>query len=157
LPVAAALFVGGVVMIVVERVRKARGVTGVTGTEEVTLRRAFFIGLGQCFALWPGMSRSMSTIVAGQVVGLSTQTAAEFSFLLSVPTLGAATVYEILKSREALMTSVGPPQIAAGLLVSFLVAWLVIAGFLKYLERRGLEPFGYYRIALAVLVLAIHL
>jgi undecaprenyl-diphosphatase len=157
LPVAAALFVGGVVMIVVERLRKARGLTGVTGTEEVTLRRAFFIGLGQCFALWPGMSRSMSTIVTGQLVGLSTQTAAEFSFLLSVPTLGAATVYEVYKSREALMAGVGGLQIAVGLLVSFLVAWLVIAAFLKYLQRRGLEPFGYYRIALALVVLAVHL
>jgi undecaprenyl-diphosphatase len=156
LPVAAALLVGGVVMIVVERYRRARHLTGVKGTEQVTLRRALLIGLGQCFSLWPGMSRSMSTIVAGQLVGLSTSTAAEFSFLLSVPTLGAATVYEVYKSREALMAGIGAPQIAAGLLASFLVAWLVIAAFLKYLERRGLEPFGYYRIALAIVVVAVN-
>ncbi len=153
LPVAIGLMVGGVVMIVVERIRKARGVVGVTGTEQVTLKRALLIGLGQCFSLWPGMSRSMSTIVAGQLSGLSTQTAAEFSFLLSVPTLGAATVYELFKSHEALAAGVGVPQIAAGLLTSFVVAWLVIAAFLKYLQRRGLEPFGYYRIALALAVI----
>jgi undecaprenyl-diphosphatase len=157
LPVAVALLVGGVLMIVVEHLRAKRGVQGESGTEHVTLKRALLIGFGQCFALWPGMSRSMSTIVAGQMAGLSTATAAEFSFLLSVPTLGAATVYEIYKSRQALAHGVGGPQMAVGLLVSFAVAWLVIAAFVRYLGRRGLAPFGYYRIALAVVVLAISL
>jgi undecaprenyl-diphosphatase len=154
LPVAAALFVGGVLMIIVERVRKARGIEGVSGTEHVTWQRALLIGCGQCFALWPGMSRSMSTIVAGQLAGLSTPTAAEFSFLLSVPTLGAATVYEAYKSRHELAQG-GGPQLLVGLVVSFVVAWLVISAFLRYLSRRGLEPFGYYRIALAAVVLAL--
>jgi undecaprenyl-diphosphatase len=157
LPVAAALLVGGIVMIVVERGRKARKLEGDVGTEHVTLKRALLIGLGQCFALWPGMSRSMSTIVAGQLTGLSTATAAEFSFLLSVPTLGAATLYEVYKSRHDLAQGVGAPELAVGLVVSFVVAWAVIAAFLRYLGRRGLEPFGYYRIALAVLVLALSL
>jgi undecaprenyl-diphosphatase len=156
LPVAAALFVGGVFMIIVERVRRARHIEGDAGTEHVTLKRAFIIGCGQCFALWPGMSRSMSTIVAGQLAGLSTATAAEFSFLLSVPTLGAATLYEIYKARHDLAQG-GAPQLLVGLLVSFVVAWLVIAAFLRYLSRRGLEPFGYYRIALAVVVVAVSL
>ena len=157
LPVAAALFVGGVVMIAVERFRRARHVQGLSGTEHVTWKRALVIGVGQCFALWPGMSRSMSTIVAGQLAGLSTPTAAEFSFLLSVPTLGAATLYEVYKARHDLAQGVGGAQLAIGLLVSFAVAWLVIAAFLRYLGKRGLEPFGYYRIALAALVLAISL
>jgi undecaprenyl-diphosphatase len=157
LPVAAALLVGGVVMILVERARRARGVEGEVGTEHVTLKRALLIGVGQCFALWPGMSRSMSTIVSGQLTGLSTATAAEFSFLLSVPTLGAATLYEVFKSRHDLAQGVGTPQLLVGLLVSFVVAWAVIAAFLRYLGRRGLEPFGYYRIALAVLVVALSL
>lgn len=154
LPVAAALFVGGVVMIVVERLRKAHKVEGLVGIEQVTLSRALWIGFGQCFALWPGMSRSMSTIVAGQLAGLSTATAAEFSFLLSVPTLGAAALYEIYKGHQELSQGVGAPQLLVGLLVSFLVAWLVIAGFVRYLGSRGLAPFGYYRIALAVVVVA---
>jgi undecaprenyl-diphosphatase len=160
LPVAVALLVGGVLMVVVERLRKAHHSVGETGTEHVTLRRALLIGVGQCFSLWPGMSRSMSTIVAGQLAGLSTPTAAEFSFLLSVPTLGAATLYELYKARHDLGAagaagqSVGVPQLVVGLAVSFVVAWLVIAAFLRYLSRRGLEPFGYYRIALGVVVLA---
>ena len=72
-------------------------------------------------------------------------------------TLGAATVYEIYKSRHELAHGVGGPQMAVGLLVSFAVAWLVIAAFVRYLGSRGLAPFGYYRIALAVVVLAISL
>jgi undecaprenyl-diphosphatase len=95
----------------------------------------------------------MCTIVAGQLVGLSTSTAAEFSFLLGVPTLGAATLYEGYKSRHELLADAGAPAVAVGLVTSFLVAWAVVATFLRYLKWRGLEPFGVYRIALAALVL----
>ena len=140
-------------MIVVERVRARRQSQGLVGLEHVTPRRALIIGLGQCFSLWPGSSRSMCTIVAGQATGLSTATAAEFSFLLALPTLGAATVYEGLKARHELASSVGGSQLWVGMLVSFFVAWGVIAVFIRYLQRRGLEPFGYYRIALAAVVL----
>jgi len=153
LPVAFALFAGGILMIVVERVRAKRQLHGLVGLEHVTPGRALVIGLGQCFSLWPGSSRSMCTIVAGQATGLSTGTAAEFSFLLALPTLGAATVYEGLKARHELSSSVGGAQLWVGMLVSFLVAWGVIAVFIRYLQRRGLEPFGYYRIVLSALVL----
>lgn len=153
-PVALALVLGGVLMIAVERMRAKSGDRGLVGLEHVTPRRALLIGLGQCFALWPGTSRSMCTIVAGQLTGLSTATAAEFSFLLALPTLGAATVYEVYKGREALFAHEGAAlELAIGLLVSFVVAWGVIATFVRYLTRRGLEPFGYYRILLGVIVL----
>jgi undecaprenyl-diphosphatase len=152
LPVAFALVAGGILMIVVERLRARRGATGLDGLEHVTPKRALLIGLGQCFAMWPGTSRSMSTIVAAQLTGLSTATAAEFSFLLALPTLGAATVYEAIKSRAELSAGVGDASLAIGLVVSFLVAWAVIALFIRYLKRHGLEPFGYYRIALGLLV-----
>ncbi len=124
----------------------------VDGLEHVTPKRAFYIGLGQCFALLPGASRSMCTIVAGQLSGLSTSTAAEFSFLLGVPTLGAATLYEGFKSRHELLADAGAPAVAIGLITSFFVAWAVVATFLRYLKFRGLEPFGWYRIALALIV-----
>ena len=153
LPVAAALIVGGVVMIAVERARARRGAGGLEGLEHVTPARALLIGVGQCFAMWPGTSRSMCTIVAGQLAGLSTATAAEFSFLLALPTLGAATLYEGLKARHELASGVGDASLLVGLAVSFFVAWAVIAVFIKYLQRRGLEPFGYYRIALGIVVL----
>jgi undecaprenyl-diphosphatase len=152
-PVAIALSVGGIVMIVVERLRTRAGTLGVEGLEQVTPARALAIGVGQCFSLWPGASRAMCTIVAGQLAGLSTATAAEFSFLLALPTLGAATLYEAYKSRHELAASVGGAGMAVGLVTSFLVAWGVIAVFLRYLRRRGLEPFGWYRVVLGVVLL----
>lgn len=154
LPVAAALVVGGVVMIAVEIARARRAPDApkaLDGLEHVTPKRALLIGLGQCVAMWPGSSRSMCTIVAGQLTGLSTATAAEFSFLLGLPTLGAATVYEAYKSRAALAT-LGGTNLLVGLVVSFLVAWAVIAAFLAYLKRRGLVPFGVYRILVGVVI-----
>ncbi len=168
-PVAIALVVGGIAMIAVELVRAARAKSrlelaeasgdgagagagaGLVGLEHVTPIRAFLIGLGQCLSMWPGSSRSMCTIVAGQLTGLSTATAAEFSFLLGLPTLGAATVYEAYKSREVL-GQLGGTNVVIGLVVSFGVAWAVIAAFLAYLKKRGLVPFGVYRILLGALV-----
>jgi undecaprenyl-diphosphatase len=153
LPVAGALIVGGIAMIVVERwLRRRAPHADDPSLDAVTPGRALAIGLGQCLSLWPGTSRSMSTIVAGQLVGLSTSTAAEFSFLLALPTLGAATIYEGYKSRAVLAAGVGLPSMAAGLVVSFVVAWAVIASFLKYLKAHGLEPFGWYRVVLGTIV-----
>ncbi len=151
-PVAIALIAGGILMIVIERIRAKKHITGLTGLEHVTPKRAFLIGLGQCFAMWPGSSRSMCTIITGQLTGLSTATAAEFSFLLGLPTLGAATLYEGYKARHELLAGGGGVNLVIGLVVSFLVAWAVIAGFIKYLQSRGLEPFGYYRIVLGAVV-----
>jgi len=152
-PVATALVVGGVVMIAVERARARLGARGEDGLDRVTPGRALAIGLGQCVSLWPGASRAMCTIVAGQIAGLSTATAAEFSFLLALPTLGAATLYEGYKARHALAAHVGGLGLAAGLVVSFVVAWAVIASFLRYLRARGLEPFGWYRIVVGAVAL----
>lgn len=153
LPVAIALVAGGIVMIAVERYRARQSAPRLDGLEHVTPRRALVIGLGQCVSLWPGSSRSMCTILAGQFLNLSTSTAAEFSFLLALPTLGAATLYEAVKARHELFAPGQEAELAIGTAVSFLVAWAVIAGFLRYLRRRGLEPFGYYRIALGLLVI----
>jgi undecaprenyl-diphosphatase len=153
LPIAAALVVGGIAMIVVERIRARRRIKGLNGLQHVTPKRALAIGLGQCLSLWPGSSRSMSTIIAAQLAGLSTATAAEFSFLLALPTLGAATVFEGFKARHVLLAGGGGVHLVVGLVVSFLVAWAVIASFLRYLRARGLEPFGWYRIVVGAVAL----
>jgi undecaprenyl-diphosphatase len=151
MPIAAAFIAGGVVMVVVERWVVARPGRPVDdGLEHVTPGRALLIGIGQCAALWPGTSRSMSTIVTAQLTGLSTATAAEFSFLLALPALGSATVFEGIKNRKELLADSGGAALAVGLLVSFLVAWAALATFLAYLKKRGLEPFGYYRIVLGI-------
>jgi len=165
MPVAAALVVGGVLMIGVElgRARAARSSTapapkdpGLVGLEHVTPRRALTIGLAQCAALWPGASRSMATIVGGQLSGLSTATAAEFSFLLAIPTLGAATVFDLYKNGRTLLEAPGgAAALGIGLVVSFVVALLVIAAFLRYLRVFGMIPFGVYRILLGAAVVLI--
>ncbi len=153
LPVAGALAVGGVLMIGVERWAKGRPVA--EGLEAVTIKKGFVIGLCQCLALWPGASRSMTTIVGGKLLGLNTQTAAEFSFLLALPTLGAATVYDFYKNGDAILSMPSGAQVlGVGLLVSFIVTWFVVALFLRYVSRVGLSPFGIYRVALAGVVFA---
>jgi len=149
--VAIAFVLGGIFMIVASRVQQPSE-KDTSKLEDMTLGQAAAVGLGQCFALIPGMSRSMSTILAGRFAGLAMPIAAEFSFLVGLPTLGAATVYEGWKARHVLMDQIGVVNLAVGLVVSFLVAWAVIAMFIRYLSRRGLEPFGYYRIAAAVVV-----
>ncbi|KYF77358.1 UDP-diphosphatase, partial [Sorangium cellulosum] len=141
-PVAVALIAGGFLMIGVESARRRRPDQGAPRVEDVTLQRALAIGFAQCFALWPGASRSMTTIVGGQLSGLSTAAAAEFSFLLAIPTLGAATVFDLAKNGRALLDAPGgATALAVGLAVSFAVALLVIAVFLRYLKRYGLAPF----------------
>lgn len=151
-PVAYALIVGGVIMIVIDILSKKNIIKeGETNLSAVTPIKAFLIGVGQCFSLWPGMSRSMSTIVAGRLTGLSTATAAEFSFLLALPTLGAATCYEFYKSRaELLAASDGASSLTIGLVIAFLSAWAVVATFLTILKKAGLIPFGIYRLILGV-------
>jgi undecaprenyl-diphosphatase len=173
-PVAGALIVGGIAMIAIERWLAHRRpsvpsevslstrevsprpshsrLAGLEGLDNVTPKRALAVGLGQCFSLWPGASRSMCTIVAGQLAGLSTATAAEFSFLLALPTLGAATLFEAYKARAILASHVGAASMTIGLIVSFVVAWAVIATFLRYLRSHGLEPFGWYRIVAGLVV-----
>ncbi len=153
-PIVVALVVGGLVMIASSWLGRARRRERLEGLEHVTLSRALSIGVGQCFSLWPGTSRSMCTILAGEAAGLSTTTAAEFSFLLSLPTLGAATLYELVKARHELLSGASLGALAVGTVTSFFVAWAVIAGFLRLLPRVGLWPFGVYRVLLGVIVAA---
>ena len=153
-PVAGALIVGGVVMVAIERWRKPS--EGAEGLAEVTVGKGFVIGLFQCLALWPGSSRSMTTIVGGKLLGLNTKTAAEFSFLLALPTLGAATVYDFAKNGHLILAMPnGAAVLTTGLAVSFVVTWLVIVVFLRYVGRVGLSPFGVYRVALGAIVLMV--
>jgi len=152
--VCAALVVGGVAMIVIEQFawRRRKDVQRTTNLDDVRFRQALVIGVAQCLAMWPGTSRSMVTILAGLIVGLDMITAAEFSFLLALPTLGAATVYEAVKGWDGLMVAAGPEGLAIGLVVSGLVAALTVKLLIKWLTHHGLMPFGLYRILLGLLV-----
>ncbi|MCW2276641.1 undecaprenyl-diphosphate phosphatase [Heliophilum fasciatum] len=116
--------------------------------DEVTIRQSFQVGLWQCLSLWPGFSRSGSTIAGAMLSGMTPSVAAEFSFIIAVPVMIAATGYDMLKSYDILTVS-DIPVFATGFLVSFFVAWLAIVWFLKLLRRIGLTPFAIYRIVIA--------
>jgi len=148
-PVAIALIIGGIVFIVVEKFTvPARFVR----IEQVGLRTALSIGLIQCLALIPGVSRSGASIIGAMLLGASRPVAAEFSFFLAVPTMGAAWAYTVLKTG---LTFTRGEWIALilGSVVSFLVAYGVIAFLMQFVQRHRFTVFGYYRIVLGFLVL----
>lgn len=148
--VATALVVGGILLIVIER--KPR-LSSINSIQNLSYRLAFSIGLIQCLAMIPGTSRSAATIIGAMLLGTSRVVAAEFSFFLAIPTMVAASGYSLLKMG----TDISLSQIqvlAVGFVVSFIVALLVIAAFMSYISRKTFTPFGYYRIALGLIVLA---
>ena len=114
---------------------------------EITYRRALLIGLFQSAAMVPGVSRSAATIVGGSLIGISKRTIVEFSFMLAVPTMAAATLLDLLKSHAAIAGHV--PALLTGFVVSFVMAILAIASFLAFIKRRDFSWFGWYRIVLA--------
>jgi undecaprenyl-diphosphatase len=126
-----------------------------TRAENVSIKNALVIGLFQCLALIPGTSRSASTIIGGRLMGLSRQAAAEFSFFLAIPVLGAAFVYKIAKEYHAIQWSTDGPILAIGSITAFISAWLVVALFIRFLEKYSMAVFGWYRIALGILVLTL--
>lgn len=147
--VAVALIVGGVLILAVEAAPHRPRVTELT---RVDLRTAFYIGLAQCCALIPGVSRPAATIVSGLLSGMDRRLATEYSFFLAVPVMTAASAYALFTHREEL-TSVDLQGLAIGMAVSFLVGWSVVATFLNFLKHRTLRPFAYYRILLGMVVL----
>jgi undecaprenyl-diphosphatase len=159
-----ALLVGGIVMWIVDatftRVR-------VTHMEEMSLPQAIWIGACQILsAVFPGTSRSMSTIAAGQIVGLSRPAALEFSFFLSMPTMVVATGYDLLKTLKPNRITINEGNLAPlavdshqwivlaiGFIVSFFVALVVVAWFMRWVRTKGFVPFAIYRIALAIVLI----
>jgi undecaprenyl-diphosphatase len=158
---ALALMIGGIIMWIVDA-RTSRYEAGTTHVEEMSMTQAIWIGLCQTLsAVFPGTSRSMSTIAAGQMAGLDRPAALEFSFLLSIPTMIAATAWDLLKEIHAskatdaavatahvVMTSERWVVLAIGLVVSFLVALGVVEWFLFWVRRHGFTMFAIYRILL---------
>ena len=152
--VLAALLVGGIALIIFERFQQGR-----TGTDadfsEITYRKAFLIGLFQAIAVIPGVSRSAATIVGGSLIGVSKRTIVDFSFMLAVPTMIAASGLELVKGRSALAGHYD--MLAVGFVVSFITAIIAIKSFLGYIKTRDFSAFGWYRIALAVVYFLVFL
>jgi undecaprenyl-diphosphatase len=156
-PIALALFIGGVAILGVAWYRRRRQTSGGIGfeLESLTWRMALIIGLSQCVAMWPGTSRSLVTIVAGILVGMRMRAAVEFSFLLGVLTLGAATGYDALKHGDEMLSNYGPGVIAVGFLAAWFSAVLAVKWMVEYLNRHGLSLFGWYRIGIGAITAAL--
>lgn len=166
------LLVGGIVMWIVDAMNAPAEALGPTASgsrihtwkmEAMSLPQAVWIGACQILsAVFPGTSRSMSTIAAGQIAGMSRASALEFSFFLSIPTMVVATCYDLLKSlRGKGANPIGVAQIdghgwivlAIGFLISFVVAYASVAWFMGYVRKRGFAPFAVYRIVVGAMVL----
>ncbi|HET9509639.1 MAG TPA: undecaprenyl-diphosphate phosphatase [Sphingomonas sp.] len=141
--VAWALIVGGVAILIVERLAKTDNVLGISG---VSIGQSIKIGLVQCIAMIPGVSRSGATIMGAMSLGIDRRTAADFSFFLALPTLTGATVLQLYKHR-AMITPGDLELIAIGAVVSFIVALVVVKAFMAVVTRYGFGPFAWYRIA----------
>ena len=149
--VAIGLGVGGIVILVVERFLPKPQTFGL---DKLTWRDALVVGLFQCLALWPGTSRSAATIVGGMLFKIERKTAAEFSFFAAVPILTAATVYDLIKSYK-LFSASDIPIFLLGFLVAFISSWFAIKFFISLLGKFTLVPFGWYRIVVAGIILAL--
>ncbi len=152
-PVVAALFVGAWLMIAVAYSRRLqRNQHSGRDIDQVNWKMALLIGFGQCVAMWPGTSRSMMTIVAALMLGLRPKAAAEFSFLLGLITLSAATGYKALGSGQEMLDVIGVGPIVVGFIAATVSAALAVKWFVAFLTKHSLAPFGWYRLALAAAI-----
>lgn len=170
-PVLAALLLGGIWMIWIDRWRKKREREGDAAAllpgdqrgltiDQMTWKHALGIGCFQCVAMWPGTSRSMMTIAGGMMLGLKPREAAEFSFLLGLPTLGAACLYKLAKNLKNasdtgtpnMFEQLGIMPVLLGIAVATVSAMLAVRWLVGFLNRHGLAAFGWYRIALTLVM-----
>jgi undecaprenyl-diphosphatase len=147
--VAYALIVGGVVLIWIDSLFKSRP------NKELNSKSSLLIGVFQSLAMIPGVSRSAATIIGGQLFGLTREKAAEFSFILAIPTLGAATLYKLWKIRGIIESS-HMVNLSLGVFMSFIFSVLAIKFFISFITKYGFKIFGYYRIVLGAVVLFFH-
>jgi undecaprenyl-diphosphatase len=150
--VAAALVAGGIAILLIERMKQNNQVNSV---DELTLKQAAGIGLAQGLSLFPGVSRSGATIMGGLVIGLDRKVAAEFSFFLAIPTMFAATGYDLLRNRSVL-SAADIPLFTVGFVTAFLSALIVVKAFLKFISKHDFKSFAYYRIIFGLTVLGFY-
>ena len=147
--VAISLIVGGIAILLIERLRPEPRITAI---ERIPFTTALGIGAIQCLAMIPGVSRAGATIMGAMLLGVDRKTAAEFSFFLAIPTMLGATVYDLFKNRATLSLD-GGMMIALGFAVAFLVALPIVRGLVGFVGRHGFAPFAWYRIALGSIAL----
>jgi undecaprenyl-diphosphatase len=149
--VAISLIIGGIILILVDNSVSDR-TSKTLEIEKIPYKNAFFIGLIQCLSMIPGTSRAAATIIGGVFNGLDKKQATEFSFLLAVPTMFAATGYDLLKTQIE-FTNNELVLLGIGLIVAFVSAWVAVKIFLKLVEKYGFKHFGYYRILIGIVFL----
>jgi undecaprenyl-diphosphatase len=148
-PIVAAWAIGGILLLILApKIRARPGYP----LEQLRPGAAVWVGLAQCAALWPGVSRSLATILGGIAVGLALSSAVEFSFLLGLLTLGAATAYKALSSGKLLLHTYGVPPLVVGFVSAWIAAVLSVRWMVDWLNRRGLGVFGWWRLIAAALV-----
>lgn len=147
------LILGGIAILVVERLAKSGDIAGVA---EIPVGRSLAIGVIQCLSMVPGVSRSAATIMGALSLGVERRTAAEFSFFLAVPTMLGATTLEFVKHRQDLVagaSGVGLGAVAVGFIVSFVVAIIVVRAFVRFISSHSFAPFAWYRMVVGVVAL----
>ncbi len=152
--VAVMFILGGIAILVIERLVKN---TPIVGVAEMPLKTVVGVGLVQCLSMVPGVSRSGATIMGGLSLGVERRTAAEFSFFLAIPTMLGATTLELVKHHDEMLAGahgVGFGAVAVGFVVSFVVAIVVVKAFVHYISRHGFAPFAWYRIVAGAFALA---
>ena len=149
--VAVTLIVGGIILILINR-KMVSQVSKYKEVEDVSVKNAFFIGLIQCISMIPGVSRAAATIVGGTFNGFNKKQAMEFSFLLAVPTMAAATGYDLLKTPVQFSHN-DVVLLIVGLVTAFIVAWIAVKAFISFVEKHGFAFFGWYRIVIGILYL----
>ncbi|MBL0917877.1 MAG: undecaprenyl-diphosphate phosphatase [Hydrogenophaga sp.] len=150
--VATSFIVGGLIILWAERRQERVGEPRVQAVDDIGWADALKVGLIQCLALVPGVSRSGATIIGGLLVGFNRRTATEFSFFLALPVLVGAAVYDLYKHHH-LLTSADVPFFATGLIVSWLSAWVCVRWLLRFVATHTFRPFAWYRIAFGLVVL----
>ncbi len=150
--VAGALIAGGIAILLIEKMHHRAEVKTL---ESISLKQALGAGIAQCFALFPGVSRSGATIMGGLLLGFDRKVSVEFSFFLAIPTMFAATGYDLVKNLNMLSAS-DIPLFLVGFIVSFFSALVVIRAFLGYVSKHDFSGFAYYRILFGALVLAFY-
>lgn len=151
LAVALAMVVGGLLLFFIEN--KYRKNAYIKDMDRVNYKQAFFIGCFQCLAMWPGMSRSASTIMGAWIAGLSSFAAAEFSFFLALPTMAGASFLDLIKYNWNTVSAVEIISLAVGFLASFIVALYVVEKFINFLKKKPMRVFSIYRIAMGFIIL----
>lgn len=151
--VTAALLVGAIWMIYAEN--KYRGKFTTKTIDDINVKQAFLIGCFQCLALWPGMSRSASTIIGAWIVGVSTVAAAEFSFFLAIPVMVGVTIKSLFDINMVALTSIQVIALIVGFIVSFIVALIVVNKFITFLKKRPMRVFAVYRVFLSIILIVL--